>query len=313
MSDEAHQQLADQFRTMLWLTWQTRRWQPVYRSAVAQVLRGLRHDIRELTAQRQVLAERGRTWMTTRLPDIDTLITNDMEVRDRLAACRRVLLTYRQCRRYLREFTKSVTPAERHALDRAEGDKYAELNHAVMDMVAPCLAQDVLDQVPALATFVTRCHMRFPLPPRLPWLIEEICRDLVPIRVVRFDDTRGEVVTATRIGTDFPLQAITDFFTMIYCAYDPQWRGHSEGPSARRMQSFDHYIDVFLVYELRQRRRPYRRRPYRRLSYTAIARQVWPEEFERYQDGPPHTNPIVHRVRNHLRLAAQLIHLSPGK
>jgi hypothetical protein len=168
MADPTHPQLADHFNLIVWLTWQTRRWHPSYRRAVEQFLRDLQQDIAHLTSQQQALQERGKAWLTSQIPDIDTLVTADMDIRDRLDACRRVLLAYRQIENYLRQLEADVTPNERQDLDHYQGRRYAALTHAVMDMVAPCLSQDVLDQVPTLATFVTQWHMRFPLPPGLP-------------------------------------------------------------------------------------------------------------------------------------------------
>jgi uncharacterized membrane protein len=299
VSDPTSQRLADQFRTVLWLAWQTRRWRPPYRSAVEQFLRDLQQDLAELTSQQQALQERGKAWLTSQIPDIDTFVTTDMEIRDRLAACRRVLQTYRQIKRYLRQFGADLIPAERHALDDSRGDKYAVLNHTVMDMIAPCLAQDILDQVPALAKFVKAGALRFPLPPRLPWVIEEVCRDLVPVRVVGFDDMRHEVHIALKTDTSFPQPLVTDLLDLISSAYNPKQRSRWGSASVRRrIQPLTHYRDVFRAYDLRKRG----------ASLATIAEEIWPDDFATGQRAYPEKNPTIQRAYDHVKQAEDLIH-----
>jgi hypothetical protein len=166
MAGPTRKQIAEHFSTALWLKWQTQRRNPDYRKAVAQLLQDLRRDIAALVSQRQALQVRGKAWITSQIHDIDTLIVTDTELSTKLDAYRRVLLAYRQIKNHLRQFDAELTPTEHHALDNSEGGKYAEINHAVMNVIAPCLAQDILDQVPPWRVFAHSGPCGFPC---LPW------------------------------------------------------------------------------------------------------------------------------------------------
>jgi hypothetical protein len=292
-------QIATLFNTSLWLKWQAQCRISAYRSDVAQFLHDLRRDVAELTSQQQALQERGKAWITSQIADIDTLITTDMEIRDRLDACRRVLLAYRHVKSHLRQFEADLTPKERHDLDNCQGSRYAEINHAIMNVIAPCLAQAILDQIPALAHFATQWSLRFPLPPTWPWVITELFRDTVPVSVVSVDEARRTVLLEAQLDTDFPLQVVTDFFELHYAAYSPKHRSRWGGASARRLQPLAHYREVFHVYDLRKRG----------LSFPAIAWQLWPEEFAKGQRPYPAKNLAVQKAQDHFKTAEHLIGL----
>jgi len=78
--------------------------------------------------------------------------------------------------------------------------------------------------------------------------------------------------------------------------YGP-WNDAPKVPRTRQRQELAHYDEMFRAYDLRQQGQ----------SLGEIARQLWPEEFERNQRSYPEKNPIAQRAWDRIRRAQRLI------
>jgi hypothetical protein len=236
---------------------------------------------------------------------MDTYAQAVLECPEQAKAYQSVLDTYKRIKALLQRFYDELPQAERDEFEAIQGEQWVEITHTIMDLITPCLAPKILDRVPALERFQQQWGMEFPLTPDLLWVIEEVFRSskTVPVRVTGEDATERTVSLTIQLDTDLPKELIMAYLDTVLSRYLPKERTRLRAASKTRVHPLKHYQDAFRVYDLRQQG----------LSFADIARQLWPEEFEHGEHHHAQKNPVVQRVRDHIKLATKLIQIHAAK
>jgi hypothetical protein len=165
------------------------------------------------------------------------------------------------------------------------------------------------DLFPPLARFERDWGIRIPLDPAIPFLPKfvtvhvfrrdyEISLTLAPSdeAPLSFSPSDEELIVEFRIRPGASKEVLRAQFDTILQMYS-SWDVDQKAPRTRQRQEFADYDKMFRAYDLRQQGQP----------INEIARQLWPEKFERNQRPYPEKNPIALHARDCIRRAKKLI------
>ena len=155
------------------------------------------------------------------------------------------------------------------------------------------------DLFPSLARFERDWGIRIPLDPAIPFLPNFVAMHVFQRDyevAISFCVPGREVSVKFDIRPEASKEVLLAQFDTILQVYGP-WNDAPKVPRTRQRQERAHYDEMFRAYDLRQQGH----------TLGEIARQLWPEEFERNQRSYPEKNPIVQRVRDRIRRAQRLI------
>jgi hypothetical protein len=152
---------------------------------------------------------------------------------------------------------------------------------------------------PPLARFERDWGIRIPLDPTIPFLPNFVATSVFQTDyevLVWIPSTEREIRVEFRIRPGATKEVLLTQFDTILQVYGP-WNDAPKGPRTRQRRELAHYEETFRAYDLHQQGQ----------SLGEIARQLWPEEFERNQRSYPEKNPIAQRARDRIRRAQRLI------
>jgi hypothetical protein len=206
-----------------------------------------------------------------------------------MRACQTVFAAYEQLSQWLRT---GLTLAERSALEAMKGRAYAAVSTKIGRILAPCRRSKIREAVPLLAEFQRQWGIQFPLEPDIPYAIRPLLWSSKDVLVEWTLDDTAHVLHLT-VQLDAPKKWILDAIEDVVTHCLPSERG---SPLQRR----SYYEELFQIYDLHQHG----------MSDTAIARQLWPEEFESKQFYGA-KNPVLQLVHDRLKAVHELMVFSP--
>lgn len=289
-------------RIELWLQWQALRRHPEYGPAVQTLLQ-------EMTEERNILSP----ILSYTESDFDPQrVGTDRANIKRFLAIRSFLSNMDILSRHLRSQTFFMTfeadiPVEMSKSFHQDAQHLPDKSTAAA--VNSLRRTENRDLFPQLAHFERDWGIRIPLDPAISFLPDfvtehifqrdyEISLTLAPSdeAPLSFSPSDEELIVEFRIRRGASKEVLRAQFDTILQMYG-SWDVDQKAPRTRQRQEFADYDKMFRAYDLRQQGQP----------INEIARQLWPEKFERNQRPYPEKNPIALHARDCIRRAKKLI------